>query len=241
MKEKIIFSWSSGKDSALALNELKKNDNCEILSLLTTITKDYDRISMHGVRRTLLEKQAEVLGIAFEKTFISKNISNEQYEAKMQQVLEKYLTAGVSSVAFGDIFLEDLRKYRENNLSKIGMKGIFPIWKKDTAQLAHAFINSGFRAVITCVDSNVLDKTFLGRRFDEQFLSELPSTIDPCGENGEFHTFVFDGPIFQNQIKHTTGKVVLKENRFYYLDLIPSPNSNNLQEVVFQKSGQTNV
>ena len=225
MKEKVIFSWSGGKDSALALYELQKTKNYEIVSLLTTITRDYDRISMHGVRTILLEMQAESLGLPLEKVFITKDTTNEQYECKMWEVMAKYQAAGVSSVVFGDIFLEDLRKYREDNLSKTGMKGIFPIWKRDTAELAHEFIESGFKAVITCIDSNHLDKTFIGSAFDEQFLSRLPSTVDPCGENGEFHSFVYDGPIFRDRILHTTGKVVLRENRFYYCDVLPLRNS----------------
>ena len=224
MKEKVIFSWSAGKDSALAFYELQKTKNYEITALLTTVTKDYDRISMHGVRRVLLELQAESLGFPLEKVFISKNTSNGDYESKMRNVLVEYLTAGISSVVFGDISLEDLRKYRENNLSKIGMKGIFPLWKRNTTELAHKFINSGFKAVITCVDSNVLDKMFIGRAFDEQFLSELPFAVDPCGENGEFHSFVYDGPIFRQKILYTTGEVVLRESRFYYCDLIPLQN-----------------
>ena len=169
--------------------------------------------------------QAESLGLPLEKVFITKDTTNEQYEHIMWEVMAKYPAAGVSSVVFGDIFLEDLKKYREDNLSKIGMKGIFPIWKRNTAVLAHEFIDSGFKAVITCIDSNHLDKTFIGSAFDEQFLSKLPSTVDSCGENGEFHSFVYDGPIFRQNISHTTGKVVLRENRFYFCDLLPHQNS----------------
>ena len=216
-----IVSWSGGKDSALALHELAKTENYEVMSLLTTVTQEYDRTSMHGLRRVLLERQAESLGLALEKVYISKNSSNEEYESKMREVLAKYLTAGVSSVVFGDIFLEDVRKHREEKLSEIGMKAIFPIWKRDTTELARRFIDSGFKAVIICVDSNILDKMFVGRVFDEQFLSELPATVDPCGENGEFHSFVYDGPIFSERIGHTIGEIVLRENRFYYCDLIP--------------------
>ena len=225
MKEKVLFSWSGGKDSALALYELQKSKSYEIAALLTTITRDYDRVSMHGVRTILLEMQAESLGIPLEKVFIRKNSTNEQYERKMSEVMTKYLAAGVSSVVFGDIFLEELRKYREDNLSKIGAKAIFPLWKKDAAVLANEFIESGFKAVITCIDSNHLDKTFIGSTFDKQFLSKLPSAVDPCGENGEFHSFVYDGPIFRQGISHTTGKVVLRENRFYFCDLLPLQSS----------------
>jgi len=222
MNEKVIFAWSGGKDSAMALYELKRTDNYEISALLTTVTEDYDRISMHGVRRVLLEQQAKSLGLPLEKIYLTKNASNEEYEAKMRDKLVDYQSMGVLSVVFGDIFLEDLKKYREGNLSKIGMKGIFPIWKKDTTGLSHRFIDLGFKAVITCVDSNVLDKRFVGVPYNKQFLREIPSTIDPCGENGEFHSFVYEGPIFRERISFTIGDIVLRDNRFYFCDLIPA-------------------
>lgn len=220
MTEKVLFTWSGGKDSVLALYEIQKRDDQEVVALLTTLTEGYDRISMHGVRSILLEHQANSLGLPIEKVYISKNSSNEEYEAKMGEVLQKYLTRGVSSVVFGDIFLEDLRKYREDNLSKIGMKAIFPIWKRNTVELARGFIDLGFKAVITCVDSNVLDKAFVGRLYDQQFLSELPSTVDPCGENGEFHSFVYDGPIFEKRVSYTKGEIVFRDNRYWYCDLM---------------------
>ncbi len=221
MTERALFTWSGGKDSVMALYELQKAGNYEISALLTTVTKDYDRISMHGVRRVLLEQQADSLGYCLDQVFISKSASNEEYETKMREILEKYLKAGISTVVFGDIFLEDVRKYREENLSKIGMKAVFPIWKRNTTELAHTFIDLGFKAVITCVDSKVLDKGFVGRRFDDQFLSELPTNLDPCGENGEFHSFVYDGPIFRESLLFEPGDVVLRDNRFYFYDLIP--------------------
>ena len=220
MTEKVLFTLSGGKDSVLALYEIQKRDDQEVVALLTTLTEGYDRISMHGVRSILLEHQANSLGLPIEKVYISKNSSNEEYEAKMREVLQKYLTGGVSSVVFGDIFLEDLRKYREDNLSKIGMKAIFPIWKRNTVELARGFIDLGFKAVITCVDSNVLDKAFVGRLYDQQFLSELPSTVDPCGENGEFHSFVYDGPIFEKRVSYTKGEIVFRDNRYWYCDLM---------------------
>lgn len=226
VKEKIIFTWSGGKDSAMALHELKRNAGYEIVALLTTITEDYDRISMHGVRRELLEAQAVSLGIRLEKVLISTQSSNEDYESRMRAALEQYKAKGVSSVAFGDIFLEELRRYREDNLAKIGMKGIFPLWKRRTSDLARDFIHAGFRAVITCVDSEALDKRFAGREFDKAFLSELPSGIDPCGENGEFHSFVYDGPVFKNWLRHTRGEMVLRDQRFWYLDLVPPEIGN---------------
>jgi len=222
MPERVIISWSGGKDSASALYEIWKTGKYEIVALLTTFTEDYDRVSMHGVPRILLEQQAESLGYPLEKVFLSKNPPNEEYESKIREALAKYLNAGVSSIVFGDLFLEDIRKYREENLlPKIGMEGIFPLWKRDTSELARIFLNLGFRAVITCVDSNVLDKKFVGRIFDEQFLSELPSTIDPCGENGEFHSFVYDGPTFSRKIQYATGEIFTRDNLFYYCDLIP--------------------
>lgn len=221
MNEKVIFTWSGGKDSAIALYELNRTHSYKISALLTTVTEDFDRISMHGVRRILLEQQAESLGLPLERVYITKNASNDEYVAKMRDKLMDYQSRGVLSVCFGDIFLEDLRKYREKNLSKIGMKGIFPIWKRDTTELAHTLIDLGFKAVITCVDSNVLDKKFVGRIYDKQFLHELPYSVDPCGENGEFHSFVYDGPIFRERIRFATGDIVLRDNRFYFCDLIP--------------------
>src|SRR5208283_687309 len=155
-----------------------------------TLTEGYDRISMHGVRRELLELQAVSLGIPLEKIYIPKDSSNEAYESRMKDKLLEYKKRGVSSVVFGDIFLEDLRKYRENNLSKIGMSGIFPVWKNNTKELADRFIGLGFKAVITCVDSKILGREFAGRVFDEKFQHDLPGGVDPCGENGEFHSFV---------------------------------------------------
>jgi len=220
--EKILFTWSGGKDSAMALYELQKVYSYKILALLTTVTAGYARISMHGVRNTLLEQQIESLGFPLLKVYISKNSSNEEYEAKMKNALLRYQAQGVSSVAFGDIFLEDLRRYREENLFSIGLKGIFPLWRRNTTILAHRFIDLGFKAVITCVDSRFLNKSFAGRVFDKQFLSELPKNVDPCGENGEFHSFVFDGPIFRKKILYKEGVIVLRNNRFYYCDLIPA-------------------
>lgn len=220
-KQKVLFTWSGGKDSAMALYELKKNPEYKICALLTTVTEDYDRISMHGVRSVLLEQQAASLGLPLEKVLITKNSSNEEFEEKMSAVLQRYKSEGISLVAFGDIFLEDLRKYREDNISKIGLKALFPIWKRDTTELAHSFITLGFKARLTCVDSHVLDRSFAGRTYDEIFLSELPSGVDPCGENGEFHSFTYDGPIFQKKVFHTAGEIILRDNRFYFCDLCP--------------------
>jgi uncharacterized protein (TIGR00290 family) len=172
------------------------------------------------VRRVLLEQQANALGFPLEKTFISKGASDEEYENELLKVLKRNLDSGVSSVVFGDIFLEDVRKYREQILAKMGMNGIFPLWKRDTQALAHTFINLGFKAIITSIDSNALAKDFVGREYDEQFLSDLPENVDPCGENGEFHSFVYNGPIFHERVSFKKGERVLRENRFYYCDLL---------------------
>jgi uncharacterized protein (TIGR00290 family) len=220
--EKVLVSWSGGKDSALALHQILEATQYQVSALLTTVTEDYGRISMHGVRRILLRRQADSLGLCLEEVVISKNASNEEYEANMGRVLSHYKHAGVRSVVFGDIFLEDLRDYREGNLARLDMKGIFPLWKKDTQELARSFVQSGFKAVTTCVDTSALDRRFVGRVIDEQFLSELPETVDPCGENGEYHSFVYDGPVFKDRISYILGESVLRENRFCYCDLIPT-------------------
>lgn len=204
----------------MALYELQNSSRYEI-TLLTTVTGDYERISMHGVRRVLLERQAESLGLELEKVYITKDSGSQGYESRMLDKLTHYKNLGVRLVAFGDIFLEDLKRYREANLAKIGMEGVFPIWKRDTPGLARKFIDLGFKAIITCVDSELLAPSFAGRLFDEQFLSELPPGVDPCGENGEFHSFVYDGPPFRKKVSYKKGDVVCRQGRFYYCDLIP--------------------
>jgi uncharacterized protein (TIGR00290 family) len=218
----VLFCWSGGKDSALALYEIMNSGSHSVMALLTTVTEDYDRISMHGVRTALLEQQAKALNLPLEKVFISKQSSNEDYEEKMTKVLKHFKNGGTYSVGFGDIFLEDLRKYRENNLAKLQMNAIFPLWKKDSKQLANSFIDLGFKAIITCVDTKFLDASFTGREFNKTFLSDLPSSVDPSGENGEFHTFVYAGPLFDREISVTRGEIVLKDERFCFCDLLPT-------------------
>jgi uncharacterized protein (TIGR00290 family) len=221
MREKVVVAWSGGKDSALALYEVLNAGSYEVLELLTTVTRDYDRISIHGVRRALVEQQANALGFPLEVTFISKGASDAEYENELLKALKRQRDSGASSVVFGDIFLEDVRKYRERLLPKVDMNGIFPLWKRDTQVLARQFINLGFKAVITSIDTTVLGKAFAGREYDEKFLSDLPANVDPCGENGEFHSFVYDGPIFHERVLLTKGEIVLRENRFYFCDLLP--------------------
>ncbi len=220
MAEKILFSWSGGKDSSLALHSLRQNKELEIVALLTTVTEDYDRVSMHGVRRALLEKQVASIGIPLEAVTISKDCSNEEWEEKIQAILFRYKNQGITSVAFGDIFTEDLKKYREANLARIGFKGIFPLWKQTSYILAKKFIDLKFKAIVTCVDSRQLDGRFCGREFDTALISELPKNVDFCGENGEFHTFVYAGPIFKEEISFTKGETVVRDNQFYFTDLV---------------------
>jgi len=221
MVERVNLSWSGGKDSALAFRELSRDPRYEVRSLLTTVTEGYDRISMHGVRVSLLDRQAKALGLPLVKVPIPQAANNEQYESKMREALTRERANGVRTVAFGDIFLEDIRRYREEKLSQVGMKAIFPIWKRDTRVLALEFINAGFRAILTCVDSEQLAGSFVGRTFDHSLLRDLPSGVDQCGENGEFHTFVCAGPIFSQSIPVHKGEIVVREDRFYYCDLLP--------------------
>ena len=204
----------------MALYELKRANTVNIVTLLTTVTEGYNRISMHGVRRLLLLEQVEALGYPLEEITIPQNCSNDIYENRMQAVLEKYQQQGVSAVAFGDLFLEDIRSFREKNMNRIGMQSIFPLWKKNTVELAQEFIQLGFRAFITCVDTQVLPREFSGREYDEDFLKDLPDGIDPCGENGEFHSFVYNGPIFSRPVAVKRGEKVLRDERFFYCDLL---------------------
>jgi len=220
MVEKVIVAWSGGKDSTLALYEILKSGSCKVLELLTTMTKDYDRISIHGIRRVLLEQQANALRFPLEKMFITKSASDAEYESKLLQVFWRHRDNGIFSVVFGDIFLEDVRKYRERILMKVGVNGIFPLWKRSTKELGRTFIALGFKAIITSIDTNFLGKDFVGRDYDEQFLSDIPENVDPCGENGEFHSFVYDGPIFHERVPFKKGENVLRKNRFYFCDLL---------------------
>jgi len=221
MPEKILLSWSGGKDSMMALYELSRDPAYTVSALLTTVTEDYDRISMHGVRRSLLEEQARALGLPLKQVYIPKQSTNEIYESRMRATLEQVIKEGVHSVAFGDIFLEDLRKYREGNLALLGMKGVFPIWKRDSAELARTFIELGFKAAVVSLDPKVLDPSFAGRVINQEFLDQLPPGVDPCGENGEFHSFVYDGPLFQQAVGCTIGEVVARDS-FYFCDLMPT-------------------
>lgn len=226
-KEKILYCWSGGKDSMMGLHALEAARRAEITSLLTTVTADYDRVSMHGFRRSLLREQAASLGLPLYEIALSKNASNEEYEAKMAAAMDHFRSNDVTAVAFGDIFLEDLKRYREEKLAKVGLKAVFPIWKQPTERLARKFIELGYRAVVTCVDTDKLDGAFAGRMYDRALLGDLPESVDPCGENGEFHTFVFEGPRFSVPIRFDIGRRVLREKRFMFCDLVPSESGGD--------------
>jgi uncharacterized protein (TIGR00290 family) len=220
VSKKTLLSWSGGKDSARALYEIQKGSDYGVAALLTTLTEDYDRISMHGVRRVLLERQADALGLPLQKIYIPKDATNGLYESRLRASLEEGLRGGIDTVAFGDIFLEDLKQYREKNLAQLGMKGLFPIWKRDSRELASSFIQLGFKAVVVCVDSKALEQSFVGKVIDQDFLRRLPGGVDPCGENGEFHSFVFDGPIFMGKVGYAVGETVFRD-AFWFCDLQP--------------------
>jgi uncharacterized protein (TIGR00290 family) len=218
--EPVLFCWSGGKDSAMALYALLQRSDIRITALLTTVTEGFDRISMHGVRRELLKRQAESIGLPLHEVLIPPQCVNPIYEAQMEAALRTHYDKGVRTVAFGDIFLEDLRSYREKNLARIGMTALFPIWKRNTCELIRAFRAAQFRAIAVCIDSKALDRSFVGRELDEAFFRDLPPQSDPCGENGEFHTFVFDGPIFRKPIPVRAGEIVERDS-FVFCDLLP--------------------
>jgi uncharacterized protein (TIGR00290 family) len=220
--ERVLMAWSGGKDSALALHEVLSGGECEIAALFTTVTEDYDRISMHGVRTGLLEAQSESIGLPLDVVLIPSACTNEIYAERMRAALERQIKAGVRAVAFGDVFLADVRRYREENLAKVNMTARFPLWGRESAELAHRFIDLGFRAILTCVDTQMLDGAFAGRDYDEQFLADLPEGVDPLGENGEFHSFVHAGPIFREPVACRRGEIVLRDERFNYCDVLPA-------------------
>ena len=220
-KERVLLSWSGGKDSALALRELERSGECEIAALLTTVTDATGRIGMHAVRRELVGRQAESLGLPLRELVVPPFPPNEVYEAAMRNVLQEFAASGVRRVAFGDLFLEDIRAYREGMLAGLGLRGLYPVWGRDTSALVREFLDVGFRAVLVCVDVEVLDASFAGRELDRTLLAELPEGVDPCGENGEFHTFVFDGPGFRAPIAFERGHV-RRESSFAFCDLVPA-------------------
>lgn len=217
------MSWSGGKDSAVALHEILQDERFEVVALMTSVSEEYRRISHHGVREALLEAQADAIGLPLEKVYLPSGkdqpCSNEVYEQIMGTVMARFYAQGVRAVGFGDLFLEDLRAWREANLANSGMGGVFPLWKRDTREFAHQVIGAGYKAYLSCVEGKV-GPGFVGRPYDEALLRDLPPGVDPCGEYGEFHTFVSDGPIFDRPVAVRVGEIVMRDGR-YYADLLP--------------------
>jgi uncharacterized protein (TIGR00290 family) len=220
--EPVIVSWSSGKDSALMLAALRADPEVEPVALLTTVTAGYDRVSIHGLRRALLAAQAGAVGLPLHEMWLEPASSNDAYETALKDALSRLRDhyPGVRRIAYGDLFLEDVRRYREERLAAFGWQGIFPLWGQPTDVLARSFVDRGFAARLVCVDTHALPATFSGRAFDAELLADLPPQVDPCGEGGEFHTFASDGPGFAKPVDYEVGEVVLREGRFAYCDLV---------------------
>jgi len=219
-RPKALLSWSSGKDAAWALHALRQQGEVEVVGLLTTTNAAFDRVAMHGVREALLEAQAEAVGLPLWKVPLPWPCSNEDYEARMGKTCAEAVAQGIEVMAFGDLFLEDVRDYRIQKLAGTGLRPLFPIWNPDTATLARDMIQAGLKATLACVDPKALDAAFAGRDFDAALLVDLPSTVDPCGERGEFHTFAWDGPMFRHPVAVRRGEVVERDG-FVFADLVP--------------------
>ena len=240
--KKTYFNWSSGKDSALALYKILQNSAYDLDLLVTTINKDFDRVSMHGLRNELLHKQAKSIGINLKTIEFPADVTMDSYAEIMKETMDSLIEKGYSHTIFGDIFLEDLKAYRDKKLAEVNITGIYPLWKRDTKEILQEFLDLGFKAITVCVNAKLLGEEFVGRVIDEQFIKDLPANVDVCGENGEFHTFVFDGPIFKSPIDFTIGEKVLRsymlhdneddnchqatkekpnhDNSFWYCDLV---------------------
>lgn len=217
-KTRILFSWSSGKDSAWALHALRTSGQYEIVALLTTLNSEFNRVAMHGVRHELLREQATQLQLPLWEVPLPWPCTNEEYEASMGEVMLRAKREGIEAVGFGDLFLQDVRRYREERMAQVDLACLFPLWGRDTAELAREMICGGLRATLTCVDSKQLDPRFAGREFDTALLNDLPAEVDPCGEKGEFHSFVHAGPMFTRPIAVTTGETVVRDG-FVYADV----------------------
>ena len=223
MRSAVALSWSGGKDSALTLQQLRAGAEHEVVALLTSVTRGYDRVSIHGVRRTLLEAQAAELGLPLIEVWLEPKSSDAVYQRAfldaLDVVAERY--PAVNHIAFGDLYLRDVRDYRDRLLAGTPYRGLYPLWGRPTRTLAESFIADGFEATLVCVDETQIDARFAGRRFDRALLADLPDSVDPCGENGEFHTFVHGGPFFSRPIPVVPGEIVRREDRFTYCDLLP--------------------
>ncbi len=229
-KQKTFLNWSSGKDCAFALYQLLQEERTSVEKLFTTVSKSTGRIGMHGLRETLLRQQAQAIGLDLEVAYLPENNSLDSYNQVMHNAMQNLIKEGYSHAAFGDIFLEDLRMYREEQLSKVGLKGLFPLWKNNTKEQLNQFVAASFKSVVVAASGEYFDKTFPGTKIDEYFLDKLPIGVDPCGENGEFHTFCYDGPIFANEVKFKFGERKTSTypapkggeiSKFHFIDLIP--------------------
>ena len=218
--KRILLSWSSGKDSAWSLHVLRQRGEYEVVGLLTTFNEEADRVAMHAVRRELVERQSAAAGLPLWAVPLPWPCSNKQYESLMAQACAKAVAEGIDGIAFGDLFLEDVRAYRERQLKDTGLEPIFPLWGMPTAALAREMIGAGIRAKLTCVDTDKLNRSFAGRKFNEALLADLPDEVNPCGERGEFHSFVYAGPMFNAAISVTLGETVVRD-QFVFADLIP--------------------
>jgi len=228
--ENAYFNWSTGKDSALALYNILKENNYNVGTLVTTVNTQLGKVSMHGVPENLLEDQAKSMGFPLHKIYFPEEVSMEEYSLVMKESLKMLVSNNYGYAIFGDLFLEDLKKYREEKLAELGLKGVFPLWKRDSKELIQEFFDLGFKAIIVSVNAKLLDESFVGRLLDENFINDLPPNVDICGENGEFHTFVYDGPIFSYPIKFSIGEKVLKtykskpsnswDTGFWFCDLV---------------------
>ena len=214
-----LLAWSSGKDSAWALHVLRQRADIEVVGLLTTINQVANRVAMHAVRDELLDRQAAAVGLPVTKVLIPSPCSNAAYEAAMDEALSAAKARGIAAVAFGDLYLEDIRRYREEKLAPSGVAPLFPLWLKDTRELSSEMVRSGLRATVTCVDPKQLDPSFVGRIYDAEFLKDLPEGVDPCGENGEFHSFAYQGPMFASPMKIVRGEIVERDG-FFFADVM---------------------
>lgn len=219
MPERLIISWSGGKDCSFALYEIKQNPQYEIVGLFSTINEKSGKINLHETGKSLIQRQADVLGLPLDLLQMPVNPSNEYYIQHLRQQFNTYYLNGISKIVFADIFLDDIRNFRLNLMKDTGIEAMFPLWKKDSGKIAGDFIRAGFKAIVCSVDISRLDASFAGREFNDSFLKDLPSHIDPCGENGEFHTFVYDGPVFKNKLHLLNNGCRLIDDRFYYCDI----------------------
>lgn len=229
--KRCFFNWSGGKDSSLCLYQVLNDPDLQVELMVTTLSEKFRRVSMHGVREELLDAQANSIGIPLQKVWLPEMPDMNSYDHQMKQVMSEIKQSGIDHAIFGDIFLEDLKKYREQKLDEVGIDGLFPLWKRNTKELILEFIKLGFKAVLVCVDERSLDKSFAGRLIDQKLINELPDSVDPCGENGEYHSFVFDGPIFKRPIPYQLGEIVYRQYKdptsggkqqtgFWYQDLV---------------------